>query len=243
MVKEHLLNPEEFWGEYLLPSISRDDPAYPEQYYWRGAIYAPMNYLVYEGLKRYGFDEVAADLVKKTYSLVKMNWDRTGGLYENYNSINGEGDPGGAQSTIHYSWSASLPLLAVMELIDVEAWGGLRFGSLGATSSADNVQIGSDYYSVHTGPETHLWRNQKQIFTADGAVVVRNFDWSARHLAFEVKTRQNTSKVTMKLASLEGPSTNATLTIDSKPSGKPALRAGEITLSVPGGEHAVELNW
>jgi hypothetical protein len=56
MVKEHLLNPREFWGEFVLPSISRDDPAFVEQYYWRGTIWAPMNYFVYGGLKRYGYD-------------------------------------------------------------------------------------------------------------------------------------------------------------------------------------------
>ena len=28
MIKNHLLNPKEFWGEWIIPSIARDDPAF-----------------------------------------------------------------------------------------------------------------------------------------------------------------------------------------------------------------------
>ena len=53
MIDEHFYNPQEFWGEWIMPSIARNDPAYPEQDYWRGRIWAPMNFLVYLGLRRY----------------------------------------------------------------------------------------------------------------------------------------------------------------------------------------------
>jgi len=38
--------PNEFWGEWIIPSIARNDPAFPDQNYWRGRIWGPMNYLV-----------------------------------------------------------------------------------------------------------------------------------------------------------------------------------------------------
>ena len=38
MVKEHLLNPAEFWGEWVIPSIARSDPAFKDQDYWRGRV-------------------------------------------------------------------------------------------------------------------------------------------------------------------------------------------------------------
>jgi len=31
----------------VIPSIAIDDPAFPDQDYWRGRIWGPMNYLVY----------------------------------------------------------------------------------------------------------------------------------------------------------------------------------------------------
>ena len=61
MVEEHLLNTKEFWGAYVVPSIARNDPAFPDQFYWRGSIWGPTNYLLYEGVTRYGFDKVAFD--------------------------------------------------------------------------------------------------------------------------------------------------------------------------------------
>ena len=45
-----LLDPARFWGEWVLPTISRDDPAFDDQQYWRGSIWPPMNYLVLQGL-------------------------------------------------------------------------------------------------------------------------------------------------------------------------------------------------
>ncbi|MFQ6109633.1 MAG: amylo-alpha-1,6-glucosidase, partial [Candidatus Aminicenantales bacterium] len=60
MIK-HLLNSKEFWGDYVIPTISRDDPAFKDQEYWRGTVWPPTNYLVYQGLKAYGFDAIASE--------------------------------------------------------------------------------------------------------------------------------------------------------------------------------------
>ena len=38
-------DPKKFAGEWILPTISRDDPAYPDQQYWRGKAWAPVNWL------------------------------------------------------------------------------------------------------------------------------------------------------------------------------------------------------
>jgi glycogen debranching enzyme len=32
-----------FWGDYIIPTISRDNPAYKDQQYWRGTIWPPNN--------------------------------------------------------------------------------------------------------------------------------------------------------------------------------------------------------
>jgi glycogen debranching enzyme len=70
MVTEHLTNPDEFWGRWVLPSIARNDPAYPDQNYWRGRIWAPMNFLVYLGLRNYDVPEVQAELAAKSRRLL-----------------------------------------------------------------------------------------------------------------------------------------------------------------------------
>ncbi|MCX6223569.1 MAG: trehalase family glycosidase, partial [Bacteroidia bacterium] len=47
MIKEHYFNPSEFWGEFIMPSIARNDSAFKDNKYWRGRIWAPLNFLVY----------------------------------------------------------------------------------------------------------------------------------------------------------------------------------------------------
>jgi len=41
IVSEHFFNPGEFYGEFMLPSIARNDPAFPKQKYWKGAVWPP----------------------------------------------------------------------------------------------------------------------------------------------------------------------------------------------------------
>ena len=33
MVKEHLLNTNEFWGKYVIPSVPKNDPAFKDNEY------------------------------------------------------------------------------------------------------------------------------------------------------------------------------------------------------------------
>ena len=88
---ETLRDPSRFWGERVLPTISRDDPAFADQQYWRGAIWPPMNYLVLQGLRRYGFHELAAELARKGAAMFLADRRRTGMCRENFDSRTGRG--------------------------------------------------------------------------------------------------------------------------------------------------------
>jgi hypothetical protein len=247
LVYEHMLNPREFWGEYVLPSISRDDPAYPEQYYWRGTIWPPMNYFTYEGLKRYGFDDVAAQLAEKTFRLVRKNWDSTGALWENYNSITGEGDSHGAGgSTKHYSWSAALPLMAIMECIDTEAWGeGLRFGSLGLSerSRVLHWQIRDADYDVTTGPDiTELRRNNQRVFYAPSEMIVRDYAVRPDRVFFRYKTHGKSNDFLCLLGGLSSDlKGKVSIRLDSEKALAGVMSGTDLALTLPTGEHSVEV--
>jgi glycogen debranching enzyme len=247
LVYEHLLNPKEFWGDFLLPSVSRDDPAFPEQYYWRGTIWPPVNYFVYEGLKRYGYDDVAAELAEQTYRLVKTNWDKTGALWENYNSITGEGNAHGAGgSTKHYAWSAALPLIAIMECIDQEAWQrGLRFGSIGLTrqSGIQNFTIQGHRYSVSAGPDlTELWRDAVRLFSTDTAAVIREFKWSPEHATFKIKLSSSAQGARITMGGLDtSEKKHAQIILDGNQRLAVQIPASEVVFNVPSGQHSIEL--
>lgn len=247
LVYEHLLNPKEFWGDNVLPSISRDDPAFPEQYYWRGTIWPPINYFTYEGLTRYGYDDVAAKLAEKTFHLVKRNWDTSGALWENYNSITGEGNSHGAGgSTKHYSWSAALPLLAIMDSIDTDTWrDGLRFGSLGATQEnrVSGLQIRGIDYAVTAGPNlTQLLRQGQRVFYVPTAIHVNNFLWKPDHVTFQYKSHEGSGEFQCMLGGLSfAEGVKPLIRVDSQPLLTADLSHGSLAVSLPSGEHSVEI--
>lgn len=110
MINEHLLNPTEFWGEWVIPSIARNDPAYPEQHYWRGPIWAPMNILVYLGLRNYALPEVQEAFAAKSQHLLLLNWLADHHVHENYNADTGQG-----QSDPFYHWGGLLGVIAFLE--------------------------------------------------------------------------------------------------------------------------------
>jgi glycogen debranching enzyme len=114
MVNEHLLNPQEFWGEWVIPSIARSDPAFRDQDYWRGRIWGPMNYLVYLGLLNYDQPAVRKQLAQKSLALFNQEWRLNGHVHENYNAITGTGDDVGSSDRF-YHWGALLGLIDYVE--------------------------------------------------------------------------------------------------------------------------------
>jgi putative isomerase len=118
MVNEYLLNPEQFFGEWIIPSIARSDKTFMEQDYWRGRIWAPMNFLVYLGLSNYDLPEARAILVEKSNELMMQNLKLNGRIYENYNTLTGNlSDPveGKRNGDSFYHWGALLGFIAILE--------------------------------------------------------------------------------------------------------------------------------
>lgn len=117
-VREHLMNPDEFWGEWVIPSISRKDANFPVQKYWQGRVWPPMNFLCYEGLRRCGFHAEADELAAKSEALFLKEWREEGHIHENYNAITADGDdvnpddPEGSSDPI-YTWGGLLAYIAL----------------------------------------------------------------------------------------------------------------------------------
>lgn len=114
MVKEHLLNPKEFWGDWVIPSIARSDPAFKDQEYWRGRVWGPMNYLVYLGLRNYDQPGARKQLAQRSLALFEKEWTEKGHVHENYNAITGAGDDVHSSDRF-YHWGALLGLIDYLE--------------------------------------------------------------------------------------------------------------------------------
>jgi len=119
MIDEHFFNPDEFWGDWILPAIARNDPCYPDQDYWAGRIWAPMNFLVYLGLRKYDLPKARKALVEKSEALLLKEWRENRHVHENYCGDTGMGCGSGKQnSDSFYHWGGLLGLISVMENSD-----------------------------------------------------------------------------------------------------------------------------
>ncbi|MGO9492469.1 MAG: MGH1-like glycoside hydrolase domain-containing protein [Terracidiphilus sp.] len=118
MLNQHLLNPDEFWGERVLPSIAKNDPAFKDQDYWRGRIWGPMNYLVYLGLRNYSTPtaiRARKELAQKSLDLFLIEWKTKGHVHENYSATMDDSDTV-RNSDPFYHWGALMGFMEYMEL-------------------------------------------------------------------------------------------------------------------------------
>jgi putative isomerase len=111
----HLTNPEEFWGEYLLPTVARNDSHYNPEVMWRGPVWANINYFFTEALFQVGHHDLACELRKKTLNLIMKHQN----IYEYYNSETG--DPPNTAANI-FGWTAAVFIdLAIGASMDEES--------------------------------------------------------------------------------------------------------------------------
>lgn len=122
MMDEHYYNPEEFYGEWMIPSIARNDPAYPEQTYWRGRIWPSSNFLAYAAIRGYKkLPDVQKDLAKRSTALMMKEWAEHRHIHENYNADTGEGCDV-KNSDKFYHWGALLGLIGMIESGEVSGF-------------------------------------------------------------------------------------------------------------------------
>ncbi len=93
MVTRHLTNPREFWTPYPVAALSKSEVWYSTTKHpgdmgcsWRANTWIPANYMVYHGLKWYGYHGIATSLARRTVELLEKAGDR-----EYYNTETGEG--------------------------------------------------------------------------------------------------------------------------------------------------------
>ena len=114
MMAKHFFNPKEFYGEFVMPSIARDDPAFKDNDYWRGRIWAPMNFLVFLGMQNYNLPDARKVMVDKSKALLMKSWNEDGSIYENYNGTTGQGNDVSSADGF-YHWGALLTFMSFIE--------------------------------------------------------------------------------------------------------------------------------
>lgn len=95
-----LENENKFGARFAAPSVPLDSSAFSPERYWQGPTWANTNWLIIEGLRRYGFNDHAEALTDTTLDMVEAS-----GFAEYFDPNTGE--PLGAKN---FSWTAALTL-------------------------------------------------------------------------------------------------------------------------------------
>lgn len=93
-----LKNDIKFSADYPVPSVAKDSGHYLPLKFWQGPAWVNTNWLIIDGLKRYGYKNEASDLSEKTLEMVKKS-----GFYEYFSPNSARA--GGAHN---FSWTAAL---------------------------------------------------------------------------------------------------------------------------------------
>ena len=156
----HLADPATFGGDPGLPGVTRDDPAFADNSYWRGRIWPPLNYWVWQGLRRAGRRAEARVLAESSFGLFAAAWARRL-CPENYNAVTGE--PLDQPDTDgFYGWGALMPAMAVGDVMDVSPWSGwevtndgqdVTLGPVETPAGAVTVSVAGGVLAIRRGGE------------------------------------------------------------------------------------------
>lgn len=86
--------------KYPVPSVPKNSAWFAQHRYWQGPTWINTNWLIADGLTRYGFTEEAAAIKASSLQLVEKS-----GFYEYFSPL--DGSPAGAKN---FSWTAALTI-------------------------------------------------------------------------------------------------------------------------------------
>jgi putative isomerase len=121
LIDKWLLDPRKFWGERVLPSSAHDDPASADNVYWRGRIWPPHLFLVWEGVRRYNRMDLAAQLAARAWAMFEPGWLDEHVCRENFHRRDSGGDDS-PDADRFYSWGALIPAMRMLQDDAPAAW-------------------------------------------------------------------------------------------------------------------------
>lgn len=87
MAFEGCVNSERFGTDFPIPSISKKDINFGTDM-WRGPVWINYNYMISKGLEEFGYFALSNRIKEKTLSVINEWYNRTGTIYEFYDSEN-----------------------------------------------------------------------------------------------------------------------------------------------------------
>lgn len=95
LLVERLRDPR-FWTPFPITTSPTDSASFAPDVYWRGNVWPCVNWLIFSGLRRYGYDDLARELAERSAALIQQSE-----FWEYYHPITGAGLGGST-----FSWTA-----------------------------------------------------------------------------------------------------------------------------------------
>lgn len=197
------------------------------------AVWAPMNYLLYLGLKRYKLHEDAAALARKSTALARAAWEKHGQFYDLFaagRALENE------QEGLRTSFAGLMFWPGVEELIAADPWLGLTLGNPATIAEArvERVHYDGARWDVITSPQRTIVRRNGQIeVEVEGGAFLYGYRSNERTTIFTIEIKQ---ELRLLVPSIEG--RKITVSVDDKVLGSTSAGAA-ASFKVPAGAHKV----
>lgn len=206
-----LLNRDLCWGDFPLSSIAKNYWGYnPDGDYWRGRIWPPLNYLVYQGLRTHSHS-AAHRLARVSARLFAREFWAENHVHENYSALTGWGEPEEgtyARSCPFYTWGGLMALMYVEELLDFDLDGTMRIGSpfFMGQSTVTSIPVKGRGWSVSASEDSLTVLVDNNIFIQARPVIgIRGFSVEDGRMVFTLYGRGETEVYLRPSALLNGP--------------------------------------
>jgi putative isomerase len=114
LIERYLRDPAQFGGDRLLPSSAHGDPASADNVYWRGRIWPPHLFLVWEALRRHGRGDLATEVADRAWRMFAAGWTEARICRENYHRHDPAADDS-PDADRFYTWGALIPAMRMLE--------------------------------------------------------------------------------------------------------------------------------
>nr|WP_147664530.1 trehalase family glycosidase [Candidatus Prometheoarchaeum syntrophicum]QEE17642.1 alpha-glucosidase [Candidatus Prometheoarchaeum syntrophicum] len=82
-IMDHLINPDEFWSEFPVPTLALDEPFYSNEI-WHGPALLSQNYWLLRGLKKFNLNRIVTEICYKIFRYLNYSFNLYGGIYKFY---------------------------------------------------------------------------------------------------------------------------------------------------------------
>ncbi len=118
VIEGHILNPKEFFGKYSMPTVAYDDPRFDlTKPGWKGYIWLVTLYPALPTLFRYGYEDEARDLARRTLEMMASQGGMKG-IWETYDPLTGgykNQSSNGDYCSFQFGWSAAFTMEILLE--------------------------------------------------------------------------------------------------------------------------------